>query len=484
MLADTKPYEHIVAQALANTVNGVVITDARQAGNPIVHVNSGFTRLTGYARDDVIGRNCNFLQGTERLQPEVQQLRAAIASGQATMVVIKNFKKDGTPFWNQVELSPVRDADTGEITHYFALQTDVTLKLQAERATMLRALDLERMFRGGPLGMILLSEDRRVSLATPATWRLLGLPVQWVQGWTEATLKQCLGAHLPPQAGELPWPSAAHPVRWEVERDGRRSRLDVSLFDIGTVSKDQVLVLRDTTQEEADQSNRAEFLATAAHELRTPLGSITGFTELLLMRAYPPEKARPLLETILRHAVRLGALLNDLLDLSHMDALGAQAFLTEPVALREVVHKAVQIAVPPQSQRTITIDVPDPSPSALAHPQKLEQVLINLLSNALKYSPDGGPVHVTVLQDDLDRLEGRVSIAVQDQGMGLSEADQQRLFTRFFRAQPQGPIPGTGLGLVIVKELVERMGGSIHVCSRLGQGSTFTLRLPLAGATS
>lgn len=478
MLTDTTPYERIVSQALAHTVNGVVITDATQPHHPIVHVNAGFCRLTGYEPGEVIGRNCNFLQGPERQQPEVAHMRAAIAAGESLTVVIKNFRKDGTPFWNQVELSPVRDEDSGRITHFFALQTDVTLKRQAERANVLRAIELERMFRGGPLGMVMLDDDARVSLVTPALWRLMGVPAQPVQGLTLVEFGQRLAhaAGVAPDA--LPWPQGPTHQRWEVMRDGQIQSLDVSGFELGTLTHERIVVVRDVTQEEADQTTRSQFLATAAHELRTPMGSICGFTELLLMRSYGPEQAKPLLETILRQAMRLSTLLNDLLDLSQMDAMGSQSFKNGPVALAEVMRASVQVAKPPGSDRQIHMDLPDAELCVQGHARKLEQVLINLLSNAIKYSPDGGEVS---LKAEIDRIGRQAHVSVSDQGLGLSSEHQARLFTRFFRADPTGPIPGTGLGLVIVKDLVERMGGHIAVHSQLGAGSTFTVSLQLSG---
>lgn len=472
--------DRILLQALAHTVNGVVITDAARPGNPIVHVNEGFTRLTGYAADEVIGHNCNFLQGAEREQPEVAQMRQAIAAGESLTVVIRNFRKDGSPFWNQVELSPVRDEESGRITHFFALQTDVTLKRQAERANVLRALELERIFRGGPVGMILLDEDGRASVATPALWRLMDIAPQAIDGLLTAQVAALIGSAVAQAQGmadtPLPWPQGLQSVRWEVMRGGRLRALDVSSFELGSLTRERVVVARDVTQEEVEQAARSQFLATAAHELRTPMGSICGFTELLLMRNYSPEQAKPLLETILRQSMRLSAMLNDLLDLSHMDVMGGHAFAVGPVRLNDAMQKAIGVAVPPGSGRNIELVPAAEDATVMAHPQKLEQVLINLLSNAVKYSPQGGSVTMTA------RVEGsppRAHIAITDQGIGLSPEHQARLFTRFFRADPSGPIPGTGLGLVIVKELVERMGGTIAVHSTLGQGSTFTVSLAL-----
>jgi signal transduction histidine kinase len=265
-------------------------------------------------------------------------------------------------------------------------------------------------------------------------------------------------------------------VSWKLPGPPERV-LDVSLSALGRDGGERIAFFRDVTDEQTEIATRSRFLATAAHELRTPLGSICGFTELMLVRNYTREQARPMLETVLRQAMRLSALLNDLLDLSQMDTVGAHAFPLGPVDLGEVMQSAVQVVLVPGGGREIRVTAPAAATWVTGHGAKLEQVLINLLSNALKYSPDGGPVTLAALTT----TDG-VAVAVTDQGLGLTEEQQAKLFTRFFRADPSGPIPGTGLGLVIVKELVERMGGRVEVRSRPGEGSTFTLHLRRAGA--
>ena len=469
-------FRQIMETALEHTVNGVVITDATQRGNPIVHVNGGFSAISGYSAAEVLGRNCNFMQGDLRDQPEVEAMRRAIARQEALTVVVRNFRKDGTPFWNQVELSPVQEPLTGLVTHFIGLQTDVTLKRQAEDANVLRALELERVFRGSPFGMVTFDATGRVRLLSPAFLKLLALPGTRLMGATQAELVAALSQALGVADTPLAWPEADAHVRWELPGEPVRI-LDVSLFHLGKVTGEQIAFFRDVTAEQTESATKSQFLAMAAHELRTPMGSICGFTELLLMRNYSREEARPMLETVLRQAMRLSTLLNDLLDLSQMDAMGAHAFPVGPVGLEGVMQRAVQVAVMPGSGRSIEVQLPPGSPRVQGNATKLEQVLINLLSNAIKYSPGGGVVR---LRAEADAASGACRIAVSDTGLGLSEAHRARLFTRFFRADPSGPIPGTGLGLVIVKELVERMGGHIDVESELGVGTTFILTLRLS----
>lgn len=490
----------IVETALEHTVNGVVVTDATQPHHPIVHVNGGFTRITGYAAHEVLGRNCNFLQGQDREQQGVSTLREAIARRQPATVLLRNYRKDGSAFWNRIEMCPVADPDTGEVTHFFALQTDVTLQVEADAARERRLLALERTLEGSPACMLAVDAGERVSLATLALERLLGLdlgvglsPV----GMTLAHLRDCIAecAGMDAQAAQaLRWPQAGETLRWQLTgahprtleldaspmpdaADGRNAGTSPTHGATSITTPERVVMLREVPTDAADHATRSRFLAMAAHELRTPLGSIRGFTELLLMRDYPREQSRQLLQTVLSQAQRLGALLNDLLDLSQMDAMGREAFAVAPLPLAEVLRRAVQVVVVPGSTRSVDAQWPDEALRVQGHAAKLEQVLINLLSNAIKYSPDGGDVH---LRTAVDAATGRICVSVQDHGIGLTPEQQARLFTRFYRANPGGPIPGTGLGLTIVKELVERMGGEITVHSQPGVGSTFTLHL-LAG---
>ena len=478
------PYRHIVELALAQTVNGVVVSDATLPDRPIVHVNEGFSRITGYSAAEVLGRNCKFLQGTDTEQTAIATMRQALDRHEAVTVVLRNYRKDGTMFWNQVEMNPVRDPSTGEVTHFFALQTDITHRRQAEERAQLRALEVERMLSASPMGMLTFDRDERIKLINPALSRLFPLNDDPMRSHSLDDWHRQLCQQLGQAQDQLPWPAQGGTSLWRLESPAHRV-LEVSLAWSGDDSGDRLITFRDVTQEQDQHASQSAFLATAAHELRTPLGSICGFTELMLMRRYSSEQARPLLETVLSQATRLNALINDLLDLSRMDALGAEAFALQPTLAAEVMQRTAQLIEgtlqAPGQDRRLDLQLPDADLHVHAHPQKLEQVLINLLSNAVKYSPGGGAVQ---LRASLDADPHWLRIDVQDHGLGLSPEHVSRLFTRFFRAHPNSSISGTGLGLVIVKELVERMGGRISVHSELGIGSTFSVHLKVCASSA
>jgi len=184
-----------------------------------------------------------------------------------------------------------------------------------------------------------------------------------------------------------------------------------------------------------------------------------------------------MLDTVHRQAIRLNTLLGDLLELSKLEAQGPAAMPLGPVSIGEVANRAMKLMRLPGDKRVLTHTSDDELLLVHGHGARLEQVLINLLSNAVKYSPAGGDVALVIDSTSDAVPPGWCAVSVRDSGMGISPEHVNQLFTHFFRADPQGPIVGTGLGLVIVKELVERMGGRIDVSSELGVGSAFTVWL-------
>jgi signal transduction histidine kinase len=220
-----------------------------------------------------------------------------------------------------------------------------------------------------------------------------------------------------------------------------------------------------------------EFVASVSHELRTPLTSINGYLELVLEEGRLSEEQKNFLEVVSRNAERLLRVVGDLLFIAQ---LKSSAIVLErgPVDLEQLVAIAVQSAAPQARERGVelTLDCETLSPLE-GDSGRLGQMLDNLLTNALKFTPGGGRVELRGAEQ-----EGTVTLQVRDTGMGISIEDQPLLFERFFRtpeAQAEA-IQGTGLGLSIVAAIVEAHGGSIDVQSELGVGTTFTVALPAA----
>ncbi len=229
--------------------------------------------------------------------------------------------------------------------------------------------------------------------------------------------------------------------------------------------------------EELRRLNRTitDMISTVTHDLRTPLTSVQGYVELLLDEQ-PAEEQRDFLETIQRNADRMLRMINGLLEVTRLESRRA-ALRIQPTALQSALTEVRETLRPVFGARrqAYTEDVPAGIPLLNADPERLHQVLLNLLGNASKYTPEGGAIHLAA------RVEGgHLRVSIRDTGIGLSEEDLRQVFSKFFRARrPEtADVTGTGLGLAIVRSIVELHGGEVFVESRLNQGSTFGFTMP------
>jgi signal transduction histidine kinase len=226
---------------------------------------------------------------------------------------------------------------------------------------------------------------------------------------------------------------------------------------------------------------RTEFVSTVSHELRTPLAAIYGAAMTLRRSdvALDDDQRARLLDVVSGEADRLARTVNDILWASRLDSGTLHVTLQhcDPAALIREVVEAQQTHL--DEAHDVVLELDDDLPPVLGDPDKVGRVLINLVDNAVKYSPDGGRVSVRVTQ-----AGAHVRFAVTDEGLGIPLAEQRRIFEKFYRLDPNMTrgVGGTGLGLYICRELVRRMDGRIWVDSAgLGRGSTFAVELPVAG---
>jgi PAS domain S-box-containing protein len=340
-------------RAIASISEGLCITDPHQPGNPIIYVNDGFERNTGYTREEMLGKTARVLQGSGTDRATLEKIHLALQEQRGTVVELLNYRKNGEPFWSRVSIDPVRDAQ-GRVTHFIGLQTDITERKKMER-------------------------------------------------------------------------------------------------------------LKD------------ELVSTVSHELRTPLTSLLGFAELMLKREFPAEKQREFLRVIHRESMRLTTLINDFLDLQRIDA-GRQTYNFSPSSLGALLAETASVFTMDGGNHTLQLTVPTGLPPVRLDPARIQQVVTNLLSNAIKFSPEGGTVTIGAAAED-----DKVKVWVTDQGIGIPPEAMPNLFTKFFRVDNDETrkIGGTGLGLALIKEIVEAHGGHIWVESELGKGSTFSFTLPI-----
>lgn len=229
--------------------------------------------------------------------------------------------------------------------------------------------------------------------------------------------------------------------------------------------------------ENARLFQQSDLISEMVHELRTPLTSIVAYSELLLRPGLAAEQHTAFVETVLQEASRLTTMINDFLDLARLQS-GRSRLAHDAIDVRELMRDCLSVMMPQAQKKNISLhfDAPADLPMVAGDRGRLKQVLMNLISNAVKYTASNGKVRAYVEQQD-----GKVLIAVEDNGRGIPEKDLPHIFDKFYRVQDsEGWATGTGLGLSIVKEIIEAHGGQIDVRSEWGAGTTFAFKLPIA----
>ena len=379
--------------------------------------------------------------------------------------------------------------------HIVGNRIDVTEIKRATEALADRNEQLSAMFTLSPDGFVSFGRDLRVKYASPAFSRLTGLPEASVVGLDQAGFSAKLGAlctasacfrgidSLQPSEEVEP---GLKPQRTLIELSGPGNRvLQVGLRQskAGTVS--QILYLRDVTYETEVDRMKSEFLSTAAHELRTPMASIYGFAEVLLTQELDALSRKEFLAIIFRQSELMSSILNELLDLARIDARRGMDFVFRQIHVQGLMDRVVHEFKLPKGRLAPTLELPETALYVRGDESKLQQALLNLLSNAYKFSPKGGAVNLVARAraepatgSDGGGPRSMVSISVEDQGIGLAPEQLLRVGERFYRSDDSGKIAGTGLGMSIVKEIVQLHGGTVQLSSQVGAGTEVTLWLP------
>ncbi len=275
--------------------------------------------------------------------------------------------------------------------------------------------------------------------------------------------------------------SKGGPDEIEIEEAGRCLNIRmVVLHDDGAPSL--LIFLRDITEEKRVETIKKDFVANVSHELRTPLASIKGYSETLLDDEVERDKQKEFLEIIDRHATRMSRIIDDLLILSRLES-SAVSLVSATVDMRELIGSIVKGCLKGAQDKAITIkaELPDVLPPVMGDRDRLEQVVVNLIDNAIKYTPSGGEVTITA-----EGHEGEVRVDVSDTGIGIPADDISRIFERFYRVDKarSRALGGTGLGLAIVKHIIQGHNGRLDVRSELGEGSTFSFFLASRASSS
>ena len=326
-------------------------------------------------------------------------------------------------------------------------------------------------------GVVLLDRDGRVRFWNAAAAAITGvreadavgrLPAEVVPAWEELTrVAELADAEAPERARPVTVPvGTASGDRWVA--------VTGVAFDEGVV-----YALRDVSDEQALERARSDFVATASHELRTPLAAVYGAARTLLRTdiEIPGDQRDRFLEIIVSETERLTAIVSQILLAGQLEEgrVDVTTAATDLKPLAESALDSARLRAPEQIE--LRLEQNGVPAVGLADEDKLRQVLVNLLDNAIKYSPDGGEVVV-----ELEGGNGRVRLAVRDRGLGIPPGEHERIFEKFYRLDPAltRGVGGSGLGLFISRELVDRMGGSLTVRSQPGEGAAFVVDLPAA----
>ncbi len=369
----------VLATAIASVASGVLICDALAEDQPITFVNAAFCRITGYSADEAIGRNCRFLQGRDSDPGTLERIRRAIEQRRPVQVTLRNYRKDGKLFWNDLHISPVVEAD-GSVRQFIGIISDVTARIRTEESL----------------------------------------------------------------------------------RDAKN-------------------------QAELANRSKTEFLANISHELRTPLNAIIGFSQVMRMGLFG-QLGAPQYEgyasDIHDSGQLLLSLINDLLDLSKIEA-GHYTLAPERCAAAGLVDACLRLV---RDRAVIgglrlTSDIAHQVPDLFVDRRAAMQIVTNLLTNAVKFTPSGGAVTLSVTPVDpgLHKLAAPfVEIAVRDTGIGIAKADIPKVLAAFGQVDNAmtRKHQGTGLGLPIVKALTERHGGQLLIEGEPGKGTTVRVTLP------
>lgn len=269
------------------------------------------------------------------------------------------------------------------------------------------------------------------------------------------------------------------PTNVTIALAGRTSRsINLSRRETNASKLPVIYFIRDVTEEIASERLKSEFLAIAAHELRGPMSSILGFSEILLNLSPSKEEETEYLGFIHEQTLLLTQIINELLDLARIEAKQGMDFVMTDVFLFDLISETAKAFQPPKGREAVHIKGDKSDLVIRGDYAKLTQVLNNIISNAYKYSPDNSSVDIEILSGTKTNNSHKFGFRVTDQGIGMNVEQTRRIFEKFYRANPASETPGTGLGMSIVKEIIDLHKGEIEIDSNVGSGTSITVLFP------
>lgn len=496
----------------------VSITDSRGS---IVYANDTFIKVSKYSYEELIGQNHRILKSGSQPDSMFDDLWKTISSGKVWRGEIKNRAKDGSYYWVDTSIAPILDA-SGVPERYIAVRFLITEKKNSEEDIIKQNEELEKTKRvmlnvledvqeersraeslafdlekfkialDGTSDHVVITDSNGIALyANAGLKRITGFSPEEVLGKKVGT-KELWGGKMSPEFYEDLWRTIKiekKPFVGEITNKRKDGTPYQALSSISPImNKHGVLeffigIERDITKEKEIDSAKTEFVSLASHQLRTPLSAINWYTEMLLSEdaGAITDMQREYLGEVSRGSRRMVELVNALLNVSRIE-LGTFAVQPEPTDVVELARDVINELKSKILEKKLHIEEAyvENLPKMMVDPKLTRIVFQNLLTNAVKYTPEEGRISVSIA---MSADETMFTIAVSDTGYGIPKEDQSRIFTKLFRASNirEKETDGTGLGLYIIKSIVEHSGGTVTFESEEGKGTTFTLTLPVSG---
>lgn len=464
--------------------------------------NVGATLTTGYATEEILGRHVSvfYPEDGNRVDTAGLQLRIAAETGRFEEECWR-VRRDGSRFWADVLLTALR-RDDGTLAGYAQLTRDLSRRRQEENALRSTEARLAGIISSAMDAIISVNEDQRIVLFNRAAELMFRCRADDVVGRPLAQFippryRPAHEAHIQSfgRTGVTSRSMSRPGTLTGLRADGVEFPIEATISQIeADGQKFFTVILRDVTQrveseqrlqealEAATAANRtkSEFLAMMSHELRTPLNAIGGYAQLLELGIHGPlnpEQAEQL-RRIQRSGNHLLTVINTILNFARLEA-GQLEYQLRDVNVRDLMEQVTSLMQPQMRAKDLAFEMAhvDQGLAVLADPDKVVQILLNLLTNAVKFTQPGGRVWVTC-----DRSEADAMIRISDSGIGISADKLEAIFEPFFQLERKltKTVDGTGLGLAISRQLARAMAGDVTVESTPLLGSTFQVRLPIA----